>query len=621
MGLYEVALNESPVTLTLGSWVESNGIISISWEFQFDTLTLGMLFAVMVVSSCVQCYSLGYQDGDPHINRFFSLLSLFTFAMVLLVTGDNLFVMFQGWELVGLVSYLLVNYWYTSISNNFSAMKAQFLNKIGDWAVILAIVISMGVFGDVSFPVLFSQAHKINTDLLLLALLVLIIASSTKSAQVGLNVWLSAAMAAPTPVSALLHSSTMVTAGIYLLIRISPMLEQCTDALLIIVLQGALTALLGASCGLVENDIKKIIAFSTASQLGYMMVACGVSQYSLALAHLINHAFFKSLLFLTAGSFIHALQDQQDVRRMGGLALLTPTSYSLFLIGSLALQAFPFFSGFYSKDLLLEILLVPINVTHTIAYILTLLAAQLTTVYSLRVMMMAMWSRPQFPIAALHFVQEPSRLMTAPMMLLSVGAVALGYLTQDSVLDFGSTLYGNSIFTHPDNVRQLDAAYANSNFALIPLIFLILVIAIIPLQNRPGTAPTNPHIDWKHINTRPTQTIHTWRYSNIFDPYVMNHFNNVNHWIMQYTMVTSNFIYRYVDRGSLEIFGATGQSRTTAYLAFIIEIVATGFIMHQAIIIQLFITIIMFVPLYGLPFIIQCTLIILSSVATATDGD
>lgn len=323
-------------------------------------------------------------------------------------------------------------------------------------------------------------SKEINVDLLFLFLITFILAASAKSAQITLHTWLAAAMAGPTPVSSLLHSSTMVTAGIYLLMRISPILELSSTALMILIWLGSLTALLGGACGLVENDIKKIIAFSTSSQLGYMVVACGISQYNLALFHLICHAFFKSLLFLAAGAFIHSLVDGQDIRKMGGLNLLTPITYSVYLLGSLSLMAAPFFSGFYSKDLLLEILCVPHNFTHTIAYLFTLFAALLTTIYSIRLLIFSMLSRPQFPLTLLPFVKDSPFLMTAPLIFLSITAVTLGYLSHELFLGYGSSFYGNSLYTHPQHLRILDPTSIYSLLPLIPLSFLTLFLLSIP---------------------------------------------------------------------------------------------------------------------------------------------
>jgi NADH-ubiquinone oxidoreductase chain 5 len=346
---FEVGLSGSPVLIEL-PWI-SYGEGTIKGEFLLDSLTVSMLIPVMIISTCVQLYSLEYLKTDPHLARFMSYLSLFSFVMILLVTGDNLFIIFLGWEGVGVVSALLVNFWFTGVNNNLASMKAFFINKIGDWALIIGIGLCMTVFGDISLSTIFASSNQIDPNLCLIVVVCFIIGASAKSAQISLHTWLAAAMAGPTPVSSLLHSSTMVTAGIYLLLRISPLLEGSESALILLIWLGSLTALFGAACGLVENDIKKIIAYSTSSQLGYMVVAIGVSQYSLALFHLINHAFFKSLLFLSAGAFIHGVLDQQDIRKMGSLALFTPITYGVFLLGSFSLMAFPFFTGFYSKDL------------------------------------------------------------------------------------------------------------------------------------------------------------------------------------------------------------------------------------------------------------------------------
>lgn len=605
VAFYEVGLNGAAVSINQGNWVNNNNI-NVSWEFIFDSLTVSMLMPVMIISTCVQMYSLEYLKEDPHLPRFFSYLSLFTFVMLLLITGDNLFIMFMGWEGVGVVSYLLVNYWYTSTANNLAAMKAQFMNKIGDWGFIQAIVLAMGIYMDISLATIFSLSHHMNPDLLLFFILSIILAASAKSAQISLHTWLAAAMAGPTPVSSLLHSSTMVTAGIYLLMRFSPILELSSTALMIVVWLGSLTALLGAACGLVENDIKKIIAFSTSSQLGYMIVACGISQYSLALFHLINHAFFKSLLFLSAGAFIHAVIDQQDIRKMGSLNLLTPISYSVFLLGSLSLMAFPFMTGFYSKDFLLEILLVPLNISHTIAYVLTLLAALLTTIYSVRLLAYAMLSRPQFPLSLLPFVKDSPFLMTFPMLFISIGAVIQGYMTQELFQAYGSTFYGQSLFTHPDHIRLLDAPFAESSLALIPLSFLLLAFLAIPFQSKNNFTHATPLTPIVSMDIKESKVINSWRYSNIFDPYVMNHFNIFNHWIMHRVLVLSVLIYRYWDKGIIELLGPVGCARWVNRLGFQIELLATGFIPHQGFIIITLMLIFILQPIYMISFVVLC---------------
>jgi NADH-ubiquinone oxidoreductase chain 5 len=614
IAFFEVGFNQSPVSIDLGDWITC---INVRWEFLFDSVTVTILLPVMIISTCVQIYSREYLKTDPHICRFFSLISLFTFSMVLLVTADNLFIVFMGWELVGLVSYLLVNYWFTSTSNNGAALKALFMNKIGDWAFLLVLFQSLAIFHDLSFSTLFAVCHLAHPNLLLLLLLAFLLAASAKSAQLGLHSWLSAAMAGPTSVSSLLHSSTMVTAGVILLIRISPMLEYSSTALLIILWLGSLTALLGASCGLVDYDIKRVIAFSTSSQLGYLFVACGLSQYSLALTHLLNHAWFKSLLFLASGAFIHAVFDQ-DLRKMGSLVLLTPLSYLVFLLGSFSLVAFPFFTGFYSKDLLLEILIAPLNFTHSFAYLFTLIAAFFTSTYSIRLLMMAMYSQPNFPLAILPFVKDSSSLMTFPLLFLSLGAVTFGYLSHEFLLGFGSTFYGQSLFILPEHSRLLDAIHFVATwetspfsllFSLFPLLFLLGLFFSLPFPTLatssllPVSVSTTPIgrlgilLPLHHSPFLPSPTFatwSTWRFSHFFDPSLMNHFNTLNYQLIKFFFSLSIYSHRYLDKGFLEFFGPTGIFRLIHWLAFHLELLSTGFLPHYGSLFLAFLVAILF---------------------------
>ena len=568
LAFYEVSINKSVVIIEGRYWIESLGI---KWEFIFDQLTVSMLIPIMIVSFLVQIFSIDYMAHDPNINRFFSYLSLFSFAMLLLVTGNNFLIMFLGWEAVGIVSYLLVNFWTTGINNNLAALKALFSNKIGDWSFIIGIILIYNLIGSLELDLIFSLSHFQDPSLLTFLLFFFIIAASAKSAQISLHSWLTAAMAGPTPVSSLLHSSTMVTAGIFLLIRLSPILEFASStSFIILIWLGSLTALLGASCGLIETDIKKIIAYSTNSQLGYMIVTIGISQMNLSLFHLINHAFFKSLLFLSAGAFIHALSDQQDIRRMGSLNLLTPITYSVFLLGNLSLMAFPFITGFYSKDFLLELLLVPHSFTHTIAYLFTLFAALFTTLYTIRLLMKAMLSRPQFPLTYLGHLHPESFLTTFPLIILSIGALIIGFLTQDLFL------FNNdndlSIFIHPNHSRILDGLnYATINvFTYIPLFFLLLLFLILPLSsNKPlSLRPNALAIFDREIPKLPIVGI-------------LNYFNYLIVRLINNYMRLSLFFYRYLDKGLFEFFGPLGTSRLFHYIGFKLELLATNYINHQ----------------------------------------
>jgi NADH-quinone oxidoreductase subunit L len=349
---YHVALLHNPVTLDVARWINSADFVA-NWSFRFDTLTAVMLIVVTSVSSCVHIYSIGYMHHDKARARFMSYLSLFTFAMLMLVTSDNLLQLFFGWEGVGVASYLLIGFWYHKPSAHKAAMKAFIVNRVGDFGFALGIFVIFYLFGSIEFDDIFSNASDFsNTSIVFLgfelpalevAAILLFIGAMGKSAQLGLHTWLPDAMEGPTPVSALIHAATMVTAGVFLVCRLSPVIEYAPFALDVITVVGALTAIFAATIGMTQFDIKRVIAYSTCSQLGYMFFAAGVSAYPAAMFHLTTHAFFKALLFLGAGSVIHALSDEQDLRNMGGIWRKIPITYSLMWIGSLALAGFPVF--------------------------------------------------------------------------------------------------------------------------------------------------------------------------------------------------------------------------------------------------------------------------------------
>jgi len=361
---YEVALNSCFSYIRVASWVSSE-VLHVDWGFMFDSLTVVMCCVVTFISCLVHLYSTEYMSHDPHLPRFMSYLSLFTFFMLILVTADNFIQMFVGWEGVGLCSYLLINFWYIRIQANKAAIKAMLMNRIGDFSLIIGIILIFIYYKSVDYasvsvltPLLKEKVITfLHLDILLLTLvgILLFIGAVGKSAQLGLHTWLPDAMEGPTPVSALIHAATMVTAGVFLIARSSFIYEYSYNVLGYIVIIGAMTAFCASTIGLVQNDLKRVIAYSTCSQLGYMIFACGLSNYSVGIFHLSNHAFFKALLFLSAGSIIHAVNDEQDMRKMGGLKNLLPFTYAMVLIGSLALIGFPFLAGFYSKDLILEI--------------------------------------------------------------------------------------------------------------------------------------------------------------------------------------------------------------------------------------------------------------------------
>jgi proton-translocating NADH-quinone oxidoreductase chain L len=352
---YEVGFSGSPCYVKLLTWFNSEYLCA-DWGFQFDSLTVVMLIVVTFISSLVHLYSTEYMSHDPHLPRFMSYLSLFTFFMLILVTADNFVQLFVGWEGVGLCSFLLINFWFTRIQANKAAIKAMIVNRVGDFGLAFGIFAIYITFNSVEYSTVFALVPLFEGDVLnflgidfhLLTLIgvLLFIGAVGKSAQLGLHTWLPDAMEGPTPVSALIHAATMVTAGVFLLARCSPIFEYAPGALYIVTLVGAMTAFFAATTGLLQNDLKRVIAYSTCSQLGYMIFACGVSNYSVGAFHLANHAFFKALLFLGAGSVIHAVADEQDMRKMGGLKRLVPFTFAVMSIGSFALMGFPFFNRF-----------------------------------------------------------------------------------------------------------------------------------------------------------------------------------------------------------------------------------------------------------------------------------
>ena len=353
IAFFEVGFNNIPVTINVARWVDVESLY-VLWNFRFDSLTVSMLIPVLIVSSLVHIYSISYMSHDPHNQRFFSYLSLFTFMMIILVTGNNYLVMFVGWEGVGVCSYLLVNFWFTRIAANQSSISALLTNRVGDCFLTVGMFAILWSFGNIDYSTVFALAPYYNENIITIIGICLLIGATAKSSQVGLHIWLPHAMEGPTPVSALIHAATMVTAGVYLLMRSSPLIEYSSTVLVLCLWLGAITTVFSSLIGLFQQDIKKVIAYSTMSQLGMMVIAIGLSSYNLALFHLVNHAFYKALLFLGAGSVIHAVADNQDFRKYGGLRAFLPLTYSVMLIASLSLVAVPFMTGFYSKDFIFE---------------------------------------------------------------------------------------------------------------------------------------------------------------------------------------------------------------------------------------------------------------------------
>ena len=483
IAFYEVALAGSPCYFELYKWFDSE-LITFSWGFLFDSLTVVMLVVVTSISMCVHLYSTEYMSNDPHIQRFMAYLSLFTFFMIILVTADNFFQMFLGWEGVGLCSYLLVNFWFGRLQANKAAIKAMVVNRIGDIGLALGIFLIYFVFKSIDYSTVFAltpsfQNFSINffnfeLNVISIICFFFFIAATGKSAQIGLHTWLPDAMEGPTPVSALIHAATMVTAGVFLIVRCSPLFEFAPTISVIITISGAMTAFMAATIGLVQNDLKRVIAYSTCSQLGYMMIACGTSGYAVGMFHLTNHAFFKALLFLSAGSIIHAVADEQDMRKMGGLLNLLPFTYSMLLIGSLSLMGFPFLTGFYSKDLILEWTFSQFTINGLFAYWLGSLSAFFTAFYSFRVICLTFLRKPSYSQQTLSNIHESPLNMAFPLFFLSIFSIFIGYILRDMFVGIGTDFWGNSIFILPKNLLLVEAEFLNTSIKIFPVCLSLL---------------------------------------------------------------------------------------------------------------------------------------------------
>lgn len=492
----QVAIYNQPMTVTLAPWIVS-GDFALNWALRVDELTAVMLVVVTWVSTVVHIYSVGYMSHDPHKQRFMCYLSLFTFCMLMLVTADNFIQLFFGWEGVGLCSYLLIGFWFKKDSANAASMKAFIVNRVGDFGFALGIGAVFMVFGTVEFDAVFAQAAEykdsmapfwgFNLPVLDVICILLFIGAMGKSAQLLLHTWLPDAMEGPTPVSALIHAATMVTAGVFLVARISPMLEYAPDALFLITIVGAFTAFFAATVGLVQNDIKRVIAYSTCSQLGYMIFACGVSAYGAAIFHLMTHAFFKALLFLGAGSVIHAMSDEQDMRKMGGLWKKIPVTYAYMTIGSLALAGLPWFAGFYSKDIILEAAFADHSLQGNIAFWLGIVAAVLTAFYSWRLLWMTFHGKPRASKEVMSHVHESPPVMLVPLILLALGAVFAGVIGYKlfGMVDGHGHFWGDSVFVLAEN-NTLEAAHHVPQWVIILPIAAALagIVAAIALYGR-----------------------------------------------------------------------------------------------------------------------------------------
>ena len=597
IAFYEVALNANPCYITLITWIDSE-LLYASWGFIFDSLTVVMLIVVTVVSCLVHLYSIEYMGQDPHVPRFMSYLSLFTFFMLILVTADNFIQMFVGWEGVGLSSYLLINFWFTRIQANKAAMKAMIVNRIGDFGLSLAMFAIFLVFKSVDFTTVFATAplfvnesfifFNIEVDKLTLICILLFLGAVGKSAQIGLHTWLPDAMEGPTPVSALIHAATMVTAGVFLIIRTSPIFEYAPNALMVVTFIGAITAFFAATTGLLQNDLKRVIAYSTCSQLGYMVFACGLSNYSVSMFHLMNHAFFKALLFLSAGSVIHAMSDEQDMRKMGGLINILPFTYSMMLIGSLSLMGFPFLTGFYSKDVILELAYAKYTIDGTFAHWLGTISAFFTSFYSFRLLYLTFLNDSNAYKQYLKDSHEAPLLMAIPLLILAFGSIFVGYITKDMLIGLGTNFWGNSLFTLPNNVSLVESEFIPYWIKLIPVLFSLsgAILAFISYHFYSNYLYSFKisflgRKIYSFLNKK-------WYFDKIYNEFIVQKFLDFGY----------NISFKALDRGIVEVIGPFGIVRTIGNLTRIITNLQSGYIYHYAFI--MFTGITLFISLISL---------------------
>jgi NADH-ubiquinone oxidoreductase chain 5 len=568
----EVGYNNICVNIKLFNWIDSESL-NIWWGFNFDSLTVSMLIPVLIISSLVHIYSIGYMNNDPHNQRFFSYLSLFTFMMIILVTANNYLLMFVGWEGVGICSYLLVNFWFTRIAANQSSISALLTNRVGDCFLTIGMFIILWSYGNIDYSTVFSLSPFISENIITLAGICLLIGAMAKSSQIGLHIWLPMAMEGPTPVSALIHAATMVTAGVYLLMRSSPLIEYSLTVLILCLWIGAFTTVFSSLIGLFQQDIKKVIAYSTMSQLGMMVIAIGLSSYNIALFHLINHAFYKGLLFLGAGAVIHAVSDNQDFRRYGGLIKFLPLTYCVMLIASLSLVAFPFMTGFYSKDLILESSYGQFFFSSIVIYYIAIIAAMFTTLYSVKVLYLTFLTNPNGPIINYKFAHEGDVFMSLPLIILAIFSIFFGYITKDIFIGLGSNLFSdNSLFIHPLHEIMLDTEFAVPTiFKLLPLIFTVSFIVLSLMFS-------------EYLG----KLILRFKFSslgyNIFGFFNQRFLIELfyNNYITNYILKLGGDTTKIIDKGSIELLGPYGLELGLIFLSKKLSSLSTGVITSYA---------------------------------------
>jgi len=583
VALYEVGLSTCPAYVHGLVWMESE-LFDSSWGFLFDSITVVMCIVITSVSTLVHLYSIDYMEADPHRPRFMSYLSFFTFCMLMLVTGDNFLQLFFGWEGVGVASYLLINFWYSRLQANKSAIKAMLVNRVGDIGLALGIFILFSFCGSVDYTVVFACIHHFvgsslyfcmwEHDVITAACVCLFVGCVGKSAQLGLHTWLPDAMEGPTPVSALIHAATMVTAGVFLLARCSPIFELSPSALGIVTIVGSCTAFFAASTGLVQNDMKRVIAYSTCSQLGYMIFACGLSQYHVGMFHLMNHAFFKALLFLCAGSVIHAVNDEQDMRKMGGLIHVLPFTYTMMGIGTLAIIGFPFLTGFYSKDVILECAYASYTVHGCFAYWLGSISALCTSYYSFRLLILTFFGNFRGPKVNLAHVHDAPFCMSVPLCILAFGSLFGGFLGKEAFIGLGSSFWNGAIVILPEHTLHLEAEYIPQWIKMLPLVsgLLGLIVSFCVQKFSHFFYGVTLQTSWLYLflNRR-------WLVDKFYNDVLASPF-------MQFGY---NVSFKNIDKGVLELTGPVSIPSTVKEMSRFVSSFHTGFIYHVAFVVLL----------------------------------
>jgi NADH-quinone oxidoreductase subunit L len=575
----QIALGGQSLTVDLFNWMDT-GDLQVEWALRFDTLSAVMVAVVTIVSSMVHVYSVGYMEHDHSIPRFMAYLSIFTFFMLMLVTADNFVQLFFGWEGVGLASYLLIGFWYDRPSANAAAIKAFVVNRIGDFGFALGIFAVYQLFGSLQFDTVFGAAAEVaKTNInflghmwpaLTVTCILLFIGAMGKSAQLGLHTWLPDAMEGPTPVSALIHAATMVTAGVFMLARLSPLFEYSPTALAVVVVVGGTTAMFAATIGMAQNDIKRVIAYSTCSQLGYMFFAAGVSAYSAAMFHLMTHAFFKALLFLCAGSVIHAMSGEQDMRKMGGIRYLVPYTYILMWIGSLSLAGIWPFAGYYSKDTILEASYAAGTGVGLYAYWLGVAVAFITAFYSFRLIFMTFHGKSHADHEVMHHAHESPPVMLWPLVVLAIGAVVAGFLGYNLFVGEGRTeFWRDAILVLPAHDTLAHVEELPFWVGKLPLAFGLFGIftAWVAYIWQPWLPA------WTARAFRPIYLLflNKWYFDEIYD-----------FLIVRPLMALGAGLWKKGDGGVIDGLGPDGLAATTRRLSVAASRLQTGYLYHYA---------------------------------------